>query len=242
MKLKSQKVTENRSETYTIEGTELEIVKSYIDGKINFVTLHGEGPLKSRPAVVKPSFVDFIKHTNPYHHHNLASEHIVDYKDYKDVDFDQAVTDGLVYYFYYSGNLLFDTHGQIIPLVHAFDYIGTDFHSNRVDIDKAVKVLGEHPWVMNKDALHNMAVPYYSAHGHNHRFISVKLLPDVETYRKMFEMAVTFKKDNIASVRLKELMLGVSYDFPMWDPLQLHILRRPDRDSLSDNDDEDEDN
>lgn len=224
MKLKSTKKEIHILETYLLEKTDLKVTKKYINGKLNAVDLIGKGPHGSTPVVVKPEFKEFIKTNNPFHtyHKNV-------YASLEDVDFDKAVKDKLIYYFYNAGHILFDIKGNPIPLVRTFDYIGTDFHSCAIDLDQGIKVLSKHKWVLNKEALKKESVPSYNADNYSHEYIKVTLLPDAKAYKEMYNMTLTIKNSNFSTI-LRELEIGKSYNFPKWDPLKLHKLRIKEKD------------
>lgn len=222
MKLKSTKTSVHKTETYSVDNSDLKVIKHYVDNKIVSVDLSGKGPHNSSPVIVKPSFKDFIKTTNPFH--TGWAKHCENIS--KKIDIDKAIKDGLVYYFYYAGHVLFDNTGKAVPIPMTFDYIGTDFHSNAVEIEKAKEVLIKHPWVLNKEDLEIQRVPYYNADGNNHRYLQVTLLPDAKSYNKMYEMAISTKRGKeFFSVELKNLVIGKNYAFPDYNPLKLHKLR-----------------
>lgn len=230
MKLKSKKTSKHITERYTVDKSNLIVIKNYVDGKLVSVGLEGKGPHGSMPVLVRPSFNEFIKKSNPFHDYKNAAEHYYDWKSPKDmenVDFDKAVRDGLIYYFYGSGHVLFDHKGKPVPLPHSFDYIGTDFHSKAIDIEKAKEVLSKHPWVINKDSLEITDVPSYNSDGYNHRYLGITLFPDAKNFEKMYKMSLkTHDGDKFFSVRLKELVIGKCYAFPKWDPLKIHKFRK----------------
>lgn len=229
MKLKSKKTSKHRTERYSVDNSDLIVIKNYVNDKLVSISLEGKGPHKANAVLVKPSFKEFIKKSNPFH--DYKAEHYYESTDLVDVDFDKAVKDGLIYYFHGSGHVLFDIKGNPVPLPHYFEYIATDFHSKAVDIEKAKDVLSKHPWVVNRDSLEISPVPYYNAKGSNHRFVGVTLLPDAKSFKKMYNMSLEARKNDTSffSVALKELMLGKSYTFPKWDPLKLHKLRKEEK-------------
>lgn len=231
MKLKSKKKTIHVTERYSVDNSDLIVVKNYANGKLSSINLQGKGPHGTHPTLVKPSFKEFIKKSNPFHDYKGAAEHYYELGEplnMQDVDFDQAVKDGLIYYFYGAGHVLFDTKGNPVPLPHTYGYGMTDFHNRAVDIEKAKKVLEKHPWVLNRDDLQIIDVPYYNAQGYNHKYIAVTILPDAKAFKKMYDMAVKAGGGGkeFFSCRLHELVAGKCYVYPDFDPLKLHKLRK----------------
>jgi hypothetical protein len=215
-------------------------MKHYVDDKLTSIALEGVGPHKAQAVLVKPSFKEFIKTGNPFHDYAEAAKHYYEAKDLEKIDFDKAVKDELVYFFYSSGHVLFDVNGDPVPLPVMLDYISTDFHSRAVDIEKAHKVMKAHKWTLKISEIEH--VPSYNADGYNHRYFSIVLLPDKKTFKKMYEMAVASKRGKeFFSCELGDLVKGKSYNYPDWDPLKLHKLRLSEKDLKKDDISEDED-
>ena len=135
MKLLKTTKSVHTSETYSIDGSDLKVLKQYVNGRLTSTSLIGTSPHGSYPQVVKKSFLEFIKTENPFHNYKDSQNHYE--KLTKNFDFDKAYKDGLIYFFYNSGHVLFNGKGKPVPLSIPFSYIGTDFHSLAVDIKKS---------------------------------------------------------------------------------------------------------
>lgn len=236
MKLKSTKKSIHVCERYTVDNSHLIVIKNYVDNKLESVGLEGKGPHGSYPVVVKPSFKDYIKTKNPFQDYKENTEHIVDSgrAALNDIDIDKAWKDGLIYFFYNAGHVLFDHKGDPVPLPHTYDYIGTNFSSRKSDLEKLQSALLKHKWVINKDDLKMHQIPYYNGGG---MYLPVRILPDSKTYKQMYEMALTSRKEYF-SVELKELVIGNSYKYKDWDPLKIHKYRKKEEDATSNEDDD----
>jgi len=108
-----------------------------------------------------------------------------------------------VYFIYDYGHVIFDHEWNVVPYIHSFDYIGTPFHNGCLDLDKALQVLKNHPWIINKDGLKIEDIPYYNVDDEQDAFIKVSILPDKDTYNKLYQQV---KNMQSWSVRLKELL------------------------------------
>lgn len=224
MKLKSKRKSVHVTELYTIDGSDLIVRKNYVDNKLKGVSLEGKGPHGSHPGVVKKSFSKFLKTSNPFHDYEGAAKHAE--TNLEKLDFDKAVKNDQIFYFYYSGHVLFNGKGEPVSIPYVFDYIGTDFHNGATKLDEVIKVLKKHPWVMNKKELTSHSIPYYNSDFSGHSYIRVVLLPDAKTYNKMYQMALKTKRGaEFFSIELNELVQGKSYAYPKWDPLGIHKFR-----------------
>jgi hypothetical protein len=108
-----------------------------------------------------------------------------------------------LYFAYTAGGVLFDTDFNPIPLRHDFDYVGTPFHNGLLNLSKAIEVLREHPWVLNKEELEIEDIPYYNSDDERNQYISVSVLPDKDTYTGFYNSVIG---ENYWSVRLNELL------------------------------------
>ena len=225
MKLLStkSKTTVTKVETYVLEPVRKfspMVVKTYLNSKLSSVKLEIKFKHEHTYAeIVKKSFFDYIKTNSPFASGSIA-DHV---ENQKTADIEKAYKENRIVLFYTSGHVLFDMNGDPIPFVHHFDYIGTDFQNSRVDLDKVIKTLSKHKWVINRKELKIVEAPYYNSDFTGHKFVGVDLLPDKETYKKMYNMALN-KKTEYFSTELKELMIGRSYVYPKFDPLGIHKL------------------
>ncbi len=224
MKNISTITTIHKTDIYEINNSSLRVKKNYIDDKLTSIELVGAGPYKSRPVIVKESFKNFITTENPFRNQEVEIYYYTA-EEMLTLDIDQAVQEGRLYYFYHSGHMLFDANQEPVSLSHYFDYIGTDFNSDTIDLDKAVEVLKNHPWVLNKEELVIKDVPYNNDSVQN-KYISVKLKADVTSFKDMYKMSLNIKgREGSWSSELKDLLKGKSYAYPKFDPLDIHKFR-----------------
>jgi len=108
-----------------------------------------------------------------------------------------------VFLFYNDGQVIFDHNWNTIPCIHEFDYIGTPFHDGCLDLEKAIGVLKNHPWVVNKNDLKIEDIPYYNREEDFSKTIRVSILPDKDTYNKLYQKV---KNQRDWSTRLRELL------------------------------------
>lgn len=107
---------------------------------------------------------------------------------YKDIDPIKNTT----YYWWEEGHILFDAEWNVVPFIIKWDYIGTPFHNGVLKLKKAIRILKEHPWVMNKDELEIKDIEYYNRDEERTKYIEVALLPDKKTYNEIYQKV----KDN----------------------------------------------
>ncbi len=132
MKLKSTKISEYKTETYLIDNSDLKVIKNYVDNELTSISIKGNGPHKSSPVIVKNTFKEFIKKSNPFHDYDKTKKHIEGgfvknryWKgDLSKIDIDKAIKNGLLYFFYTERHILFDCNGKIIlfPGMELFYY------------------------------------------------------------------------------------------------------------------------
>ena len=115
-----------------------------------------------------------------------------EFKSIEEIDFNK------IYYLYMDGHIIFDFDGKVVPYLHQFNYMGTPFHNECLNLKEAIKVLKNHPWVMNKNDLKIEEIPYYNCDKDRNEFIEVHIYPDKKTYNKLYERFIlnTFQESS----------------------------------------------
>jgi serine/threonine protein kinase len=108
-----------------------------------------------------------------------------------------------IYFDFTKGYVLFNLDGTPVPHICDFGYCGSIFHDGLLDLEKAIKILKKHPWVVNKKELKIEPIPHYNKGDGKNNFIQVQLLPDEKTWIKLYNKV---KNQEFWSVRLKELV------------------------------------
>ena len=119
---------------------------------------------------------------------------------------------------YSSGHMLFDLNNNPIPIPYLFDYIGSPFNNKKSHLKPMLEHLKNHPWVINKNDLRIIDVPYYNNDG-NDRYICgtdeipyIIILPDKESYIEMYKEASSTKRGKeYFSCDIKDIMVS-NYD------------------------------
>jgi hypothetical protein len=80
---------------------------------------------------------------------------------------------------------LLDTEGNPLPRPFSFDYIGTPFHSDCLDLDKAKLKLEQHPWV--KEVMGPLWVPRWNQNDKGDlKYLSVIIYPDKQGINDLY--------------------------------------------------------
>lgn len=105
---------------------------------------------------------------------------------------------------YFGGHLLFDCKGDIVSVPYSFDYIGTPFHSDCIDLEKALPGLKAHPWITYISDIKE--VEYYNQNEEgDKRYVCITIYPDQETYSELWEKCLA-TRTAFPSVRFKEML------------------------------------
>lgn len=105
-----------------------------------------------------------------------------------------------------SSHMLFDRHGEILPVAIRFDYSNGGFHSGRYDIDKALAILAKDPRVApvvarGKPQVGGLSVrrvaDHFSTDDFNQRHIPFIFAPTVEDMRAIWAKCLSYG-DNYA--------------------------------------------
>lgn len=189
-------------EKYEIDpSSPIRVSRSIINGKEGKFFIYGEGPHKSRITVVKPEFWDYIRTKNPFQERDARvcwDEYGEGFSTLDEVE--QAWKAGNIIYNYSAGHMIFALNGDPIPLALHLDYIRTILSNQYLDLDKALALLKEHPWVVNKNDLEIKDIPYYNAENDRNRTITVNLLPDAATYKRLYQKAVKLKGNSFSTL------------------------------------------
>lgn len=104
-----------------------------------------------------------------------------------------------------SNRLVFDLDGAIYVRPYYFDYVGTPFNSDVLDLEAAHKSLSNHPWCQEIGDIEK--VPYYNQNEEDDLHVfDVVLRPDQRTYSQLWEKFSSDKKEKYPSVRLGEAL------------------------------------
>jgi hypothetical protein len=93
---------------------------------------------------------------------------------------------------YESGHVLFTHDVTPIPYLHTFDYIGTSFHEEALDLNKAIKILKNHKDVKFVSEIKD--IPYYNADEGKYKYIEVHICPSDDVYTKFYKECVKLDK------------------------------------------------
>lgn len=105
--------------------------------------------------------------------------------------------------FEHASHMLFDRHGQVLPVAIRFDYIEAHVNNSRYDLEKAAKILlardditifpvkryrdePDYDGVAKTVEEAVASIPYYNAERGRNRTITFRWTPRVEDYRKMW--------------------------------------------------------
>ncbi len=168
------------------------ITRNTSNDKVGKFRLNGIGPHGSHPYLVKAC--------NFNQTYSKIEEDIRFTNEVENLEFDEKD----IIFMFNAGHIIFDYKGDPIPTLHRFDYIGTPFSNDVLDLEKAIKILKKHPWVMNKDELEILEIPYYNQSEDQTHYINVDILPDKETYKKLYKKTV--KIGGYFSVTLKDYL------------------------------------
>lgn len=223
MKLKSTRTITKKIKTYEVHPDipGVTLVETLENSKRKEVILKGKGPHGSYPMFVKPGFHEFIKKMNPWV--GIHGKYGIEtFRVYTDEILDgtfEATPENFVWC-YHSGHLLFDLNGDPIPVPYCFDYIGTPFTNEDCDLPKMLEHLKKHPWVVNREELKIVDVPYYNNEDGWRQYIVgeklpwVSVLPDAQSLKEIYLLAVDKDKEYFSS-RMKEMVYGGNtYNWP----------------------------
>jgi len=107
---------------------------------------------------------------------------------------------------YDSDHVLFDYQGRPVPVIMRFNYIGTPFDNEHLDLEKAIKILKKHPDV--KTVSEPLDIESYNATRERNQYIRVEMFPRPEIYEKFYKQVTRKKKGKIPefwSIRLNQM-------------------------------------
>ena len=181
---------------HTFKKSPVVVIETKMNGGPSVFTLKRNGPYDSCWTVVIKKDCDFSK----LHFTEIWEKHVkFEFKSIEEIDFDD------IYYLYTEGHILFDINGDPVPTLNKFDYIGTPFHNECLNLRKAIEVLKNHPWVMNKKDLEIKDIPWFNRDEQRSKYIEVHIYPDKESYKKLYKKSL--KKDKeFWSCRMKDML------------------------------------
>lgn len=197
--LKETKVNKSVKTFQLNSGSPVTIKATYENGKLKDAVFHGNGPgkeYKSYPVVVKDAFWEMIKTMNPWwtvQHKFGWTDVVIEAKEALKLD---KIDLKNIIYQCGSNHMVYDHTGKPIAMPYAFDYIDSPFTNDVIDLEKALKHLKKHKWVLNKEDLRIADVPYYNNESGTKKWITgsdelpyVVVLPDQKTYEHLYELA-----------------------------------------------------
>lgn len=218
------KTTVTKTTKYDTSIKGLTVIETILnDGEPSY-RLDGKGPHDINPTVVKPDFWDFIEKYNPFQ--KTGKEYDFKYglsvicndEELTLEKIEYAVKNNLIVYFYGSGHEAFDINGEIIPLRKNFEYIGTVFSDETAeDLNELKDYLSTHPWVLNKEELEILDVPYYNQGDGLNKYLRVSIKPDKKAYTEMYERA---KKYDLWSTKMNDFCINYELS-EKYDPMGL---------------------
>lgn len=218
------KTTETRTietETYSIDGVDPE----HAIFEVNVVTTGSEKlssgrivkTLKEkeyewyRPVLVTQDFFERIKTEDPFQL-NTVFEDTSCTPNTPD-DFSER---GLVWVGS-SNHTLLDKDLSPLPFCQNYDYCSTFFSDRYINLnDEFLNWLRNHPWVVNKDNIKVMPIPYYNCEEDRTSYVQVSICPDAKSYSEMVSLAKE-KSGRLTNVRnMVTGFSGNSKNTPDW--------------------------
>jgi hypothetical protein len=87
-----------------------------------------------------------------------------------------------------SSHTLLNLDLSPISYCHHFDYIGTPFTNDVINLNKEfLKFLKNHPWVVNKNSLKIEDIEYYNRSSERYQFVPIDVYVDDETLKEIYE-------------------------------------------------------
>lgn len=82
-------------------------------------------------------------------------------------------------------HMMYNYQGKPIPYLHSFDYIGTPFNNETLDLNKAIKILKKHKAVKKVSEI--LDIDYYNVSGYRDKYIRVDIFPSDEDYQMLYK-------------------------------------------------------
>jgi len=102
-------------------------------------------------------------------------------------DIPEKVEKERILFAYDAGHILFDYQGNPVPYLHSLHYIGTPFDNRTLHLNKAIKILKEHPDVVSVSEI--LSIESYNCEKDRNQYIRVDVLPSYEAYKKFYKRA-----------------------------------------------------
>lgn len=167
-----------------------------------------KAPVKNvRPKLVKSSFFNFIKKTNPFNSYGEKESHLISAEE---IFANECSNHEINLVWIYEDSLIFDVNGTPITRIYSFDYITSIFRSKYCYMRPMLDYLKKHPWVINGEDLEICQVEHYNRENSKDMCFSpsVLIVPDQKTYEEMYELV---KTEKYPSSSIKELISGFRY-------------------------------
>lgn len=185
---------------------------------------NSEKELFGNVTFIKPSFFEFIETRNPHIKYMdmdcdfwAFEEFVIDHKNMILEDVYNLIENDKFIYWYNLGHELFDHTKTILPYAKNYSYINSSFTNEHYDLDELIAYLKTHDWVVNKDELEIVNVPYYNVGDVAQYTINVNIKVDQKSYAEMYKSAKNVKN---WSPKMNDFVTsyGINEDF---DPMNL---------------------
>lgn len=181
----------------------------------NYNLVDPQGRKDYSPAMVRPEFLQWIQVNNLFADWGEVGDYLIPSVKGTNkipVDFLFGEKEFDIVFMDYSRHMLKDKEYKDIPYAYNFDYISSPFHNEAVDLDeKFLSWLRNHPWLVSRpEDLRVLDIPYYNACKEKNQHVSVRLCPDVKTYREICDY---YKDHQYPSCRVKEAICGQTSRF-----------------------------
>ena len=201
------------------EIPEIEITKTRVGKRVTAQTVKYTGVIPKQlkncgPAFMKEGTREKLLTTNPWW--DIKNKFLINsgFETGKQIN-SNAKPEDLVW-IYGSGHMLFDKDFRPIATPQMYDYIGTPFTNKTSHLKKLLAYLKEHPWVVNRDELEIVDVPYYNNESGMEQYISspgfngVVILPPADIWGGIYDLSCASKKE-FFSTEMKDLLANKSF-------------------------------
>lgn len=180
--------------TYEIDGTDLKLVQTKVNGRSKTQQLISEREISKKIgneyyiAYVKDikEYIKSLNTINPYHDdkHKKGLYEANILKLIKDKKFDIK---NIVYQFS-NGHMIFNYKMKPLTTVYNFDYIGGGLDNGNYHLKRLMAYLKEHPYIVNKDDIEILDIPYYNCEKGRTKYLKIKVLAPQDEFVKIWDI------------------------------------------------------